>query len=656
MSRLFQMAPYSRMARLSVGLVMGWAASCAYADVAEVQANLSRLKVPEGFKVEIYAEVPGARQMALGTAGTVYVGTRGNKVYAVVDKNKDHKADQVVTILDDLNVGNGVAMFDGNLYVAEQNRIARYAAPDFDLNLPFKDMREVIYDKLPNKAHHGWRYISFGPDKKLYVTVGAPCNICDPQGVEASIIRMNPDGSQVETFAKGVRNSVGMDFQPGTGVLHFTDNGMDMMGDDIPHDEMNAAPKAGQHFGFPYVGGKDASPKEYQNKKPPQAVTPPVVEFQAHSANLGFKFYTGKQFPSQYQGNAFVAQHGSWNRSQPVGYQLMRVVFDENNKPKSTEVFIDGWLNDGEAWGRPTDVLQLGDGSLLVSDDYSGVIYRISYGEKSASAPAAAAAASSNKLTGLKMPESAIAHPDGRVFVTEIGEFGKAGDGKVTVVNRDGTTSTLVDGLNDPKGIDLYNNQLYIADVDQVVRVGLDGSKTVIAKPADFQQKPIFLNDIEIDGLGNVYVSDSGDDNGKHAAIYQISPQGKVRQIINASAGIKRPNGLLMDGPNKLLVADFGTGKLFQVTFNANANSKASVTLLNSGFGGADGLVRDSDGLLYVSDWAGGKVWQLIEPRATPQLISEGQQSSADIGLSADGRFLLVPDMKAGELLSLPIR
>lgn len=644
------MPAYKRMAGLAISVAMGWMTGLANADVAEVQANLSRLKVPAGFKVEIYAEVPDARQMALGTNGTVYVGTRGNKVYAVVDKNKDFKADQVITILDDLSVGNGVAMIDGNLYVAEQNRIARYAAPDFDLNLPFKDMREVIYDKLPNKAHHGWRYITYGPDRKLYVTVGAPCNICDPQGVEASILRMDPDGKNVEVFARGVRNSVGMDFQPGTGVLHFTDNGMDMMGDDIPSDEMNAAPKAGMHFGFPYFGGRDARPAEWQNKKPPQAVTPPVVEFQAHSANLGFKFYTGKQFPSEYQGNAFVAQHGSWNRSQPVGYQLMRVVFDEQHKPKSTEVFIDGWLNDGAAWGRPTDVLQLNDGSLLVSDDYSGVIYRLSYGQ---SAVAASPVPANSKITGLVMPESAVAHPDGRVFISEIGEFGKLGDGKITVINKDGSRQTLVDGLNDPKGLDLFNNQLYVADMDQIVKIGLDGSKAVIAKPGDFPQKPVFLNDIEIDGLGNVYVSDSGDDNGKHAAVYQISPAGKVRQLINDKSGIKRPNGLLLDGPGKLLVADFGSGKLFQLN---HAGGKPVVTLLNQGFGGADGLVRDSNGMLYVSDWAGGKVWQLTDPRATPQLVSEGHQSSADIALSADGRFILMPDMKAGEMVYIPVR
>jgi len=255
------------------------------------------------------------------------------------------------------------------------------------------------------------------------------------------------------------------------------------------------------------------------------------------------------------------------------------------------------------------------------------------------------------------MPESSIAHPDGRIFVTEIGEFGKSGDGKVTVINPDGSKSVLADNLNDPKGIDMFNNQLYVADINQVVRIDLDGNKTIIAKSSDFQSKPIFLNDIEIDGLGNVFVSDSGDDNGKHAAVYKISPHGKVVQLINQKSGIKRPNGLLMDGPNALLVADFGTGKLFRLDYSENSGKvKSNLTLLNQGFGGADGLIRDSNGILYVSDWAGGKVWQLSEPRATPQLISEGHKSSADISLSADGKAILMPDMKSGTLMPLFIR
>ena len=640
------------MTQLMLAGSLGLMGQAAFADRADAEENLHKLKLPEGFHIDIYAEVEGARQMALGqSTGTVFVGTRGNNVFAVVDKNKDRKADKVVKILDDLKVGNGVAVHQGNLYVAEQNRIAIYPAPGFDLNLPFKQMREVIYDKLPDKAHHGWRYIAFGPDNKLYVTVGAPCNICNPQGIEASIIRMNADGSDAEIYAKGIRNSVGMDFQPDTGTLYFTDNNVDMMGDDNPPGELNAAPKAGMHFGFPYYAGGKAQHPDWKDKQAPQDVTFPVQEFQAHTASLGLKFYTGDMFPADYKGDAIIAQHGSWNRTSPVGYQLMRVTFDDNHQVTGHEVFIDGWLQNGEAWGRPTDVLQLADGSLLISDDYNDVIYRVSYGDDTASSTDATSQSNSKTITDLQMPESAIAAPDGRVFVTEIGEFGKAGDGKVTVIDKSGQKTTLATGLNDPKGIDLWNNELYIADVDHVVKVDMKGDITVIAKAKDFPGKPVFVNDMEIDGNGTLYVSDSGTDDGENAGIYQITQAGKVSEILDDKSAIKRPNGLLMDGNDTLLVADFGTGDLYRANI-----SSGKTEALNKGFGGADGLVRDSKGYLYVSDWQNGKVWQLVEPKATPQLLSDDFVSAADISLSADGQYLMVPDMKGSKLVYLPIQ
>ncbi|SFK70252.1 PQQ-dependent sugar dehydrogenase [Methylophaga sulfidovorans] len=640
------------MTQLILAGTLGLTAQATLADRADAEENLHKLKLPAGFHIDVYAEVEGARQMALGqSTGTVFVGTRGNNVFAVVDKNKDRKADKVVKILDDLKVGNGVAMHQGNLYVAEQNRIAIYPAPGFDLNLPFKQMREVIYDKLPDKAHHGWRYITFGPDNKLYVTVGAPCNICNPQGIEGSIIRMNADGSDAEVYAKGIRNSVGMDFQPDTGTLYFTDNNVDMLGDDNPPGELNAAPKAGMHFGFPYYAGGKAQHPDWKGKKAPQKVTFPVEEFQAHTANLGFKFYTGDMFPADYKGDAIIAQHGSWNRTSPVGYQLMRVTFDDNHQVTGQEVFIDGWLQNGEAWGRPTDVLQLSDGSLLISDDYNDVIYRVSYGDDKAPIKTVSSPSNNKTITDLIMPESAIAAPDGRVFITEIGEFGKAGDGKVTVIDKSGQKATLATDLNDPKGIDLWNNELYIADVDHVVKVDMNGKVTVAADTKAFPGKPVFLNDMEIDGNGTLYVSDSGNDDGENAGIYQITQAGKVSEILSDSSAIKRPNGLLMDGNDSLLVADFGTGDLYRMSI-----STGKTEALNKGFGGADGLVRDSKGYLYVSDWQNGKVWQLVEPKATPQLISDDFVSAADISLSADGQSIMVPDMKGGKLVYLPIQ
>lgn len=643
--------PFQRGAILSALLASSFAAQ---AESESVEKNLEKLNLPDGFNISIFAEVEGARQMALGqSTGTVFVGTRDKYVYAVVDKDKDRVAEKVVPILDDLNVGNGVAMHQGFLYVAEQNRIARYPAPGFDLNLPFKQMREVIYDQLPDLAHHGWRYSKFGPDNKLYVTVGAPCNICEVNGLEGSIIRMNADGTEAEIVAHGVRNSVGLAFQPATDHLYFTDNNTDMMGDDDPAGELNVMTEAGQHFGFPYYAGGHSRHADWKDKTPPESVEFPVVEFQAHTANLGLTFYTGKQFPNTYQNSAIIAQHGSWNRSSPVGYQLMQVSFDENNQVSKSEVFIDGWLNDGEAWGRPTDVLQMPDGSLLVSDDFNGVIYRISYGDTPQTAKTTATAVTGLIATqqDLVMPESVIADAEGRLYITEIGEFGKAGDGKVTVIDTDGSRRTLVDGLDDPKGIDLFERTLYVADITKLIKITLDGKAELIADTDDFPGTATFLNDVEVDGAGNVYISDSGDDNGQHAGVYKITPDGTISEILTAASAIQRPNGLLMDGVDQLLVADFGSGILYRLDL-----SSGSLSALNQGFGGADGLVRDANGSLYVSDWKNGKVWRLTDPKATPILISDNFTAAADISLSIDGTSLLVPDMKAGTLIPLPLR
>lgn len=618
------------------------------AGETQVRRNLDKLQLPPGFTVDVYAEVPGARQMALGqSTGTVFVGTRGERVYAVVDRDKDRRAEEVKVILDDLKIGNGVAIYQGNLYVAEQHRIARYPAPGFDLDLPFAEMREVVFDDLPDKFHHGWRYIAFGPDGKLYTTVGAPCNICEVSGYEGTILRMNPDGSTPEIYARGVRNSVGLAFHPQMGDLWFTDNNTDMMGDDTPPGELNIAPRPGMHFGFPYYAGGRVRHPDWADERPPQEVTFPAIEFAAHSAPLGLAFYTGGMFPAEYRGDAIVAQHGSWNRSTPIGYRLMRIRFDDDGKALDKEVFVDGWLQGAEAWGRPVDVLELADGSLLVSDDYNGVIYRIAYGAQAQPR----ANAGGRTVTGLAMPESAVAHPDGRVFVTEIGEFGKDGDGRVTEISAAGVKRTLAGGLDDPKGVDLWNDALYVADNTRVLRIGLDGKVEVLAGADAFPRRPTFLNDVEVDGLGNVYVTDSGDEEGAGHAIYRISPGGEVTAIVGGDTGMKRPNGLLLDGVGRLLVADFGNGRLYRLDV-----ASGRVTVLNEGFGGGDGMVRDTRGHLYVSDWKNGRVWRLSDPKATPQLLADGFGAAADIGLGAGGDYLLVPDMKAGELHFVPIR
>lgn len=378
------MKPIARRIQAIVGSAMAAAITLSAARALALdeifEQHLKQIKLPPGFHIEVFAEVPAARSLAYAPeTGTVFVGSMRDAVHAVIDQDKNGKAEAVTQILSRQKVPNGVAWHRDYLYVAEQHRITRYHAQNFTPGQPWDAKAVVIYDQLPDKSHHGWRYIGFGPDDKLYVTIGAPCNICDPQGIEGTIIRMNPDGGSMEVFARGVRNSVGFDFHPKTGELYFTDNGVDMMGDDRPPCELNAAPGAGLHFGFPYYGGGRERHADWADKQPPLATTMPVVEFQAHVAPLGLRFNRGDMFPAEYRHDAFIAQHGSWNRSTPVGYQIMRIKFDDSGKAVGKETFAEGWLQGSLAWGRPTDILQLPDGSLLISDDYQGAIYRITY-------------------------------------------------------------------------------------------------------------------------------------------------------------------------------------------------------------------------------------------------------------------------------------
>ncbi len=340
---------------------------------------LETVKLPPGFSISIYASnVPNARSMTLSPNGTLFVGTRtAGTVYAVLDRDRDGTADEVIVIAKGLNMPNGVAFRDGALYVAEVSRILRYDRIEASLYNPPAPV--VVNRGFPTDRHHGWKFIRFGPDGKLYVPVGAPCNVCNPTDERyAAIWRMEPDGTGLERFARGVRNTVGFDWHPDTNELWFTDNGRDWMGDDQPPDELNRAPRPGLHFGFPYCHGTNVPDPLYGAKRRCEEFTPPAVELGPHVASLGMRFYTGAMFPKSYRGQIFIAEHGSWNRSTPVGYRITLVRL-RGNRAVSYDVFADGWLRGGRAWGRPVDVLVMPDGALLVSDDHAGAIYRISY-------------------------------------------------------------------------------------------------------------------------------------------------------------------------------------------------------------------------------------------------------------------------------------
>jgi glucose/arabinose dehydrogenase len=356
------------------------------AGQAASRLPLSEIHLPAGFHIEVYSDqVPNARQMALSPRGILYVGSLSEgKVYAVIDPNRDGRADQVFTIARGLKMPSGLAYRDGNLYVGDISRVLRWDGIDDRLKNPPEP--KVVSDAFPSDRHHGWKFIAFGPDGLLYVPVGAPCNICEPEKpIYATItrIKVNANGTATapEIVARGIRNTVGFDWDPRTKELWFTDNGRDMMGDNRPPDELNHAPRAGLDFGYPYCHGNGIADPEFGKKKGCDQFVAPARELDPHVAAIGMRFYTGSMFPAEYRGQIFIAEHGSWNRTDPLGYRVMLVRL-KDSRAVSYEPFAEGWLRkNGKAWGRPADVLVMPDGALLVSDDEAGAIYRITYGQ-----------------------------------------------------------------------------------------------------------------------------------------------------------------------------------------------------------------------------------------------------------------------------------
>lgn len=348
------------------------------------------LQVPAGFAVEVYSDaVPSARAMALGAHGTVFVGSmRAGKVYALRDADGDGRAESVQVVASGLKMPVGVAFRDGDLYVSAVERIV--VLRDIEAHLDAPPEPEVVTDQLPSETHHGWRFIAFGPDGRLYVPIGAPCNVCNREGY-ARLLSMAPDGSDWREEALGIRNTVGFDWQPGSGTLWFTDNGRDMLGDDVPGDELNRLARRGEHFGFPFCHQGDVADPRFGRERPCSEFSPPAAVLGAHVAALGMRFYDGAMFPAEYRGDIFLAEHGSWNRSSKVGYQVMRARID-GERVLGVEPFLSGFLVGEKVLGRPVDVLVLPDGSLLVSDDDAGAVYRITWagappGADPASAP-----------------------------------------------------------------------------------------------------------------------------------------------------------------------------------------------------------------------------------------------------------------------------
>lgn len=392
------MRPTGRWIAVTCSLVAGGlVAHVARATPVGAQAAvpLDKLKLPPGFKISMFAEgVANARGMALGAKGTVFVGSMSaRKVYALVDKNGRGVADEIKVMATNVANPAGVAFRNGSLYYSSITRIFRLDDIEDHLDAPPPPV--VVYDKLPNNGGHNWRYLAFGPDGLLYIGLGSPCNICEKELLAdprlATISRINPDGTGFEIFAHGVRNSVGFDWHPVTHEMWFSDNGRDNLGDDMPSDELNVATKPGEHFGYPYCQQGDLVDPDVGKGHSCAEFVPPILKVGPHVAAIGMKFYTGSMFPPEYRNAIFMAQHGSWNRSQPIGYRVM-VVKNDGHKVLDYQPFVDGFLHGvrgtptangatGDAYARPADTLVLKDGSLLISDDQGGRIFRVTYGK-----------------------------------------------------------------------------------------------------------------------------------------------------------------------------------------------------------------------------------------------------------------------------------
>ena len=336
-----------------------------------------QLKLPQGFKIEVYASgIPNARSLRVGDKGTVFVGNRVlDKVYAIGNKNGKR---ETMVIASGLDRPNGLAFLNGTLYVAEGSKVSKFEKIEDHLDNPGQPV--VVYDDLPNHQSHGWKFIAIGPDNKLYIPVGALCNICEPPEANAQLRRINLDGSGMEVVARGIRNTVGFDWHPVTKTLYFTDNGRDWLSEDLPEDELNRVAKTGQHFGFPYCHQGTFTDRETGWGHSCSEFEKPVALLGPHAAALGMRFYTGSMFPAEYRNTIFIARHGSWNRTKKIGGDVVVAKLNKDGSVKSIEPFLTGFLQNNEYIGRPVDVQVMKDGSLLLSDDYAGAIYRVTYG------------------------------------------------------------------------------------------------------------------------------------------------------------------------------------------------------------------------------------------------------------------------------------
>lgn len=640
-------------------LVFGLAPVLTTARLSAQQTN--QWVVPPGFRVDVFADsVENARSMALGPQGTVFVGSqRAGKVYAIVDRNGDHRADRVIVIASGLTQPNGVAMRNGALYVATTSRILRF--DDIERRLDSPPAPVIVRDSLPNpNAGHTWKFIAFGPDDMLYMSVGAPCNVCEDPPMVSTILRMKPDGSGLEVFADGVRNSVGFDWHPTSRELWFTDNGRDGMGDDVPSDELNVAWRAGLHFGFPYCHQGDVSDPQFGAQRACATTEPPVLKPGAHVATLGFTFYTGNMFPASYRNAVIVAEHGSWNRSTPSGYRVM-VARTDGRRVTSYEPLVEGFQRAGApggweatraALGRPVDVLQLPDGSILISDDVRHRLLRVSY------RPGAGAQSRTEvtiKDSGVQA-ENLTSSADGTLYFGSMakGTIYRAAPGasqaepwilasgagltNVLGVLADDRSNTLWVCQNTPRGSG------GAPATGQTALRSFDLNTGAAKGTYPFPPNSGICNDIAVSANGTAYVSESF-----RGRVHRLKPGATALEVWASHPDLEVIDGLAFLADGSLYVNTFTTGRLYRISVNADGSAGAIVRIETSmPLVRPDGL-RSVGASTLIQAEQGGRVAELTISgnRAEVRVLREGLPRASGVTLVGNSAFVLVDFAKA---------
>ena len=617
-----------------------------------------QLVVPAGFQVTAFADsVQGARSMALGPQGTVFVGSqRAGKVHAVVDRDRDGRAERVVVIASGLDQPNGVAVRNGALYVATTSRILRY--DDIERRLDSPPAPVVVRDSLPNPDRsHTWKVIAFGPDDLLYMSVGAPCNVCESPPLVSAIVRMKPDGSNLEPFAEGVRNSVGFDWHPQSRELWFTDNGRDMLGDDVPGDELNVAWKPGLHFGFPYCHQGDVVDPQFGAQRACATTEPPAKVLGGHVAALGVAFYTGTMFPASYRNAAIIAEHGSWNRTTPNGYRVM-VATTDGRRVTSYEPLVTGFIQPGApggwgatraAGGRPVDVLQLPDGSILISDDVGHRLLRVSYRRS----PAVGAQGRAQVTIGDSgvVAENLTSSHDGTVYFGSMskGTIYRAAPG---AARAEPWILASTAGLTNVLGVlaDDRSNTLWVCQNATGGRGGAPVAGQTALRSFDlktgaargtypFPPNSGICNDIAVSGDGTAYASESF-----RGRIHRLKPGAAALEPWASDSAITVVDGLAFLADGALYVNTFNTGKLFRIPVNADGSAGAMVPIETSmPLVRPDGL-RTAGPRTLIQAEQQGRVAELTISgnRAEVRVLQEGLTRASGVTLVGDAALVLV--------------